>query len=324
LGNRALEQPAIGDIIRTIIFATVALVLPGLKWTLFGWLHIFLPLLSFYVLSRYGEYSGRKLLATSALISSCVYLIASSIDLFVFAVILLLSGFVLFKSAQHNDSPSLSGGKCAATLAIGWISTITVFSFGQDVHAYNQLIQALDGGVTEALLYYRQTDNISAETLAVLETTLYQMKVIVPIIMPAVLGSLVLLMTWFTMVFGNLVLFKSRGIGPWPKYQIWQLPDKLIWVVILAGACALIPVSILRIIGINALILLSIVYSFQGLSIGVFFMTKWNVPLLFRSFFYVMVVFQSFGTILLLFAGIADIWFDFRKLKIDSEDQTME
>ncbi len=51
-----------------------------------------------------------------------------------------------------------------------------------------------------------------------------------------------------------------------------------------------------------------------------FFLDKWNVPIVFRSFFYVMIVFQSFGTALLLVAGIADIWFDFRKLhKEDNE-----
>jgi hypothetical protein len=51
------------------------------------------------------------------------------------------------------------------------------------------------------------------------------------------------------------------------------------------------------------------------MAIAVFFMNKWNVPLLLRSFFYVMIVFQSLGTLILLIFGIADIWFDFRKLK---------
>jgi len=49
---------------------------------------------------------------------------------------------------------------------------------------------------------------------------------------------------------------------------------------------------------------------------------KWNIPILFRSFFYVMIIFQSFGTVLLLFLGIADIWFDVRKLRKIAEDTT--
>lgn len=322
--NRAFEQPDIGNIVKTILLATLALVLPGLKWTVFGWMHTFLPLLSFYIFSRYGEYSGRKLILTAALIASVVYLIASSVDLLIFTLILLVAGYVLFKSAEKEESPALSGFKCSAALAIGWVSSIFISSIGHDVNAYNQLIQALDQGVSDALIYYRQSENISADTLTVLETTLYQMKVIVPIIMPAVLGSLVLIITWISMVLGNALVYKSSGFSSWPKYQLWQLPDKLIWALILGAALALLPISITRVIGINVLILLSIVYSFQGLAVGVFFMTKWNVPLLFRSFFYVMIIFQSFGTILLLFTGIADIWFDFRKIKVDPANNTAE
>lgn len=322
--NRAFEQPEIGDIIRTIFLATLALILPGLKWEYFGWLHTFIPLLSFYVFSRYGEYSGRKLLIIAALISSLAYLIVSSVDLLIFTLVLLLAGYVLFKSAQKEESPALSGCKCSATLAIGWVSTIFISSIGHDVNAYSQLIQALDQGVSEALIYYRQSEDISADTLTVLETTLYQMKIIVPIIMPAVLGSLVLIITWISMVLGNALIYKSSGFNSWPKYQLWLLPDKLIWALILGAALALLPISIFRVIGVNVLILLSIIYSFQGLSVGVFFMTKWNVPLLFRSFFYVMVIFQSFGTILLLFTGIADIWFDFRKIKVEPANNTAE
>lgn len=324
MSNISYEQPGIGGITRTILFAIIALVLPGVKWGLFGWLHSFLPLFSFFVLCKYGEYSGRKLLLTAAVISLLIYLISSSIDLFIFSALLMLSGYVLFKSAEKSDSPAISGLKCFAAIAAGWVISLSIASIGSDLHGYSQLVNSLDQGVTEALFYYRQSDNISADTLVMLETTLLQMKIIVPIIMPAVLGSLILLMTWFTMVVGNLAVGKTNEHSPWPKYQLWELPEKLIWLAIAAGIFTVIPSDIFRMIGINGLILLSIIYCFQGLAIGVFYMTKWNVPILFRSFFYVMVIFQSFGTIVLLLTGIADIWFDFRKLKVDTTDQTNE
>ena len=147
------------------------------------------------------------------------------------------------------------------------------------------------------------------------------MKVIVPLIMPSILGSFILVITWFTMVLGNMLLLKTSGNAPWVKYRYWQLPEKIIWIVIATGLLALMPIQPFRTIGINCLVLLSIVYCFQGMSIAVFFMNKWNVPLLLRSFFYVMIIFQSFGTLLLLIFGIADIWFDFRKLKQKAVNQ---
>lgn len=315
MATQDIEQPEIGRIINIILLTSLMLVLPGIQWSLFGWLHVFLPLLSFFLLERYGRYTGKRMLLSAVTISLIVSLVLSSFDLFVFSFTLLLSGFVLYRSADRRESPALSGFKTAASLAGGWLIVLTVLSAGSEISAYGQLLRTLDQGIIEALEYYRQSDAVSPETLVVLETTLYQMQVVVPMIMPAILGSLILMITWLTMVLGNILLLKTSGHAVWSGYRSWQLPEKLIWVVIVMAVLALIPTQPLRAVGINSLILLSIIYCFQGLSIVVFFMHKWDVPLLLRSFFYVMIVFQSLGTLVLLFFGIADIWFDFRKQK---------
>lgn len=315
VANQGNQQPEIGRIISTILLASLVIVLPGLQWSLFGWLHVFLPLVAFYILGRHGGYTGKRLLLTAVGISLIVYLLLKNFDLFIFSSALLFSGYVLFFSAERHDPPALSGLKSALALAGGWVIILSVLSFGSDTSAYGQLLSSLDDGIGEALDYYRQSDDISADALVMLEATLYRMRVIVPLIMPAILGSFILVITWFTMVLGNMLLLKTSGNAPWVRYRYWQLPEKIIWIAIGTGILALLPIQPFRTIGINSLVLLSIVYCFQGLSIAVFFMNKWNVPLLLRSFFYVMIIFQSFGTLLLLVFGIADIWFDFRKLK---------
>lgn len=248
-------------------------------------------------------------------IGALVYLLLQSFDLFIFTSALLFAGYVLYSSAEKGDKPHISGLKGSLALGGGWALVLAILSIGSEMSAYGQLIATLDEGIVEALKYYRQSDTISAETLVIVEATLYRMQVIIPVIMPAILGSLVMLMVWFTMVSANLLLSRVGQVTPWGGYRYWQLPEKLIWVAIGTGIFALVPLQPLRNLGINCLILLSIIYCFQGLSIAVFFMNKWNIPILLRSFFYVMIVFQSFGTILLLILGIADIWFDFRKLK---------
>ena len=315
MSSQENQQPNIGRIIATIVLSSLAIVLPGVQWSLFGWVHIFLPLVAFYTLGRYGGYTGKRLLVIAVAISLVIYSLIGSFDLFLFSSALLLSGYVLFFSAEKHDPPALSGLKSALTLAGGWVVLLTALSFGSELSAYGQFLSSLDEGIGEALSYYRTSKDISAETLVMLETTLYWMKVYIPLIMPSILGSFVLVITWITMVLGNMLLQKTSNKAPWVNYQFWQLPEKIIWTVIAAAFLALLPVQLLRNIGINSLVLLSIVYCFQGLSIAVFFMNKWNVPLLLRSFFYVMIVIQSFGTIVLLVFGIGDIWFDFRKLK---------
>ncbi len=315
-----VHKPEMSSIISIILLVFLTLVLPGFQWSLFGWLHILLPLLSFYLLSRYGLHTGNRLLLTAVGLAFVLFLLLQRIDFFFLALSLLPVGYVLVHAANNHESPALSGMKAALTLTGCSFVVFAGLSIGSEVSFYSQLLTSLDEGISEALEYYRASGSITGDTLVLLENTLLQMRVIVPIIMPAILGSFVLLITWFTMVIGNRLIFKISGLAPWEQYRYWQLPEKLIWIVISMGAFTLIPLHPVREIGINGLILLSLVYCFQGMAIAVFFMDKWNIPILFRAFFYVMIIFQSFGTVLLLFLGIADIWFDFRKLRLVAED----
>jgi uncharacterized protein YybS (DUF2232 family) len=320
VASQGNEQPNLGRIVRIILFVSLAIMLPGVQWSLFGWVHIFLPLLTFYTLGTYGDYTGKRILLTAAVLSLLVYLLLSNFELFVFSTTLLLSGYVLFESAKRQDSPALSGLKSSLALAGGWVAIFTVLSLGSEISAYAQLVGSLDDGIGEALAYYQQSNDVTGDTLVMLEATLYRMRVIIPMIMPSVLGSFILFITWLTMVLGNMLLLKTSGNAPWAECRNWKLPEKVIWFAIGGGIFSLLPIDFLRPIGINSLVLLSIVYCFQGMSIAIFFMHKWNVPLLLRSFFYIMLVFQSFGTLILLICGIADIWFDFRKLKQEKKN----
>ena len=315
MASQGNQQPKIGNIIRTILLASLVIILPGLEWSLFGWLYLFLPLLALYTLSRYGGFVGQRLLGIAGVVALVAYLLLHNFEFFIFSVAMLVAGSVLFFSAQRHDPPALSGIKGSLALAGSWVAIFAMLSIGSEVSAYGQFLRSLDAGITEALNYYRQNNDISAETLVMLESTLHWMKVYIPRVMPSLLGSFILGLIWFTMVLGNILIPKAGGDAPWESYQLWQLPEKIIWTAIGAGLCVLMPIQIVRMIGINVLVLLSMIYCFQGMSIAVFFMNKWKVPLLLRSFFYVMVIFQSFGTILLLILGIGDIWFDFRKLK---------
>ncbi|WP_457576551.1 DUF2232 domain-containing protein [Desulfomarina sp.] len=314
------ENPEIRSILRTILIFSVALVLPGLQWTLFGWLHMLLPLCVFYLLGRYGMRSGNRMVISSLALAFLVYLLARRVDFFLLSVSLLPVSYILVQSARRRESPAISGLKGVTVLAGCWILAFAGLSIDAETSFYARLLLTLDKGIGEALQYYRTSENISSDSLLLLENTLQQMKIIIPVIMPAMLGSFILLITWFTMVSGNKLVTRTCGWAPWEQYRYWQLPDKLIWFVIFSGMFILIPASPMRSFGINALILLSIVYCFQGLSIAVFFLEKWNIPVFFRSFFYIMIIFQSFGTVLLLVVGIGDIWLDFRKLHHDSEE----
>lgn len=322
MSEQRYEQPDIRKILTAVVLCSMAVILPGLYWMYFGWIHMMLPLLSFYILGRFGEYTGTRLLLSAGLLSAVVCTISGSLDSVLFSAVFLISGYVLFRCFKNHETPVISGFKTALTLCCGWVLILMGSSLGSEVSVYGQLTSILDQGIAEALNFYRQSESVSSETLVMLEATLYQMKTIIPLILPAILGSVILFVTWFTLVTGHGILSRTKVGSPWPIYSHWQLPEKLIWAVISMAILALLPVYLPKIIAINSLIMLSMVYCFQGLSVVVFFMNKWNVPILLRSLFYVMVLLQSFGTIVLLFLGITDIWFDFRKLKVNAAENS--
>lgn len=315
MASQGYQQPDIKSILVIILLVSLALLLPGLQWSFFGWMYVFLPLFAFCVFCKFGSTTGKKLLLIAAAISLATHLLLGSIELFLFSSVMLLPGLVLHRSAELGESPARSGLKGCLSLIGGWLFVLAVATAGSEVSLYSEMLQTMDQALTQALEQYRQSVGISAEALVVIETTITQMKVIIPAIMPGILGSVVLFIIWTTMVLGNIIQKWTGWSSAWPDFRQWSLPEKLIWGVIAMGIFILVPIDPLPKIGINCTILLSIIYCFQGMSITVFFMNKWKVPTLIRSFFYVIIVFQSVGTLILLFFGIADIWVDFRKLK---------
>lgn len=313
--NQVKAEPGLNKIFQNILLFALVIFLSGLEWLQLGWLTGILPLLTFVFLYRFGLHVGNKMILTGGALALTAGLVFQRFEPMLLSFSLIPPGYVLAQAALRRESPFLAGLKGFVVLVGCWLALLGLFTAVQEVSPYTQFLHTLDQGIAEGIDYYRQSESVSAETLVVLETTLYQTKIILPLIIPAILAGFALLTIWFAMTVGNRILYQVNGESPWPRYRDWQLPDRLVWLVIIAALVALIPIRPLNITGINILILTSIIYCFQGLAVFSFFLHKWKFPLLLRSFLYVMIVFQSFGTVILLGTGIADVWLDFRKIK---------
>lgn len=135
----------------------------------------------------------------------------------------------------------------------------------------------------------------------------------------SVLPALVLV--FFIMVsFLNLMvvnrLFEMRGF-PRPVVEDltrWRSPEKLVWLLIAAGFATLVFSGLFSALALNMLILLGLVYFFQGLAIVAHFLRAWRVPGFAAGLCYFMVLTQLPLTILVAIAGLFDLWGNFRRL----------
>ena len=132
--------------------------------------------------------------------------------------------------------------------------------------------------------------------------------------------SLVIIGTGFV-VWLNVVLSRHvfrLGNLPYPQFAStdrWWAPEYMVWGVIAAGFSLFLPVSGIRWVSINVLIVLLTVYVFHGLSIVLFFLNKYRVPSWIRLGVYFLIVFQQIFLFLLALAGLFDQWIDFRKIR---------
>jgi len=311
-----VAQPPEGIKTARHIFTVAALLLlPALQFVFIGWLYALIPLLVFYYLCRFGQLAGSRYILAGSVIAFMAGLIMQTASLVVLAMTLMPAGVMLARSVLRAEPPYLAGLKGFAVLSLSWFLFSGVIAISEGTHPYSLLQLSINQGMDEALKLYQEDEKIPSDSRYLLVETFNQIKQRLIQFLPAILTSTAIFSVWLALVIGNRLLQKNTGTGPWPEYQYWQLPDKLVWLVILTAILALIPEPAIRTIGFNLLLVVSVIYCFQGLAIVLFFLEKWQVPVLMRSLLYVIFFFQSLGTIFLSVIGLADVWFDLRHLR---------
>lgn len=303
-----------------ILLVTAVILIPGLLGAIFGWVHGLLPLLVFYYLLRYGRNRGKKYILFGCGLACIAGLAFQIIEQLLFSLTLIPVGFVLADTARNGESISAAAVKGTIALAGSWIVVTTLLTFGLEDHPYNLLISSLNQGMDEAIAYYKANSSVPVETLFMLEQTFSQIRIWIPKVMPGILSCITLLITWFAMAIGNRMLHKNSGSGPWPEYRFWTLPERLVWIFIVASILVVLPLEPGRTIGLNVLMVSTLLYCFQGIAIMLFYFSKWSVPLFLRTLIYVLLFFQTFGVILLGVLGVADVWTDIRRLNSGKQE----
>jgi uncharacterized protein YybS (DUF2232 family) len=126
-----------------------------------------------------------------------------------------------------------------------------------------------------------------------------------------------LFVTWSNLLIARPI-FKIKGLY-FPDFgtlNLWKAPDQLIWFLIGCGALVLIPSSSLKIAGINGLLVILMIYFFQGIAVVSFFFQKKKFPRFLRLIFYTLIAIQQIFLLFIIGLGLFDMWLNFRKLNL--------
>ena len=272
------------------------------------------PLPFLYYTTKLGPYQGLKIVFLSFLIIGLIAKLIGSMHLIFLCVELGLLGLIISEIFRRG----LTFG-----LTIFWGTTF-MLSIGLIFLLLIGLSKKM--GPIEFILDYFQT-NLSEFINASKDMTLEQEKIIhlqefsklLSDFISKVYPSFAIIGTGL-IVWGNVIiskpLFRIRNLK-YPEFgpmDHWSAPEPMVWGFIAAGFTAFFATTTVRLLAVNAIIVMSVIYVFHGISIVLFFLNKYNVHPWVRFGIYLLIIFQQLFLVMLALAGLFDQWMDFRKI----------
>ncbi len=152
------------------------------------------------------------------------------------------------------------------------------------------------------------------ENIRLISDSLEQIQFVLMGIIPALVIASSLIMVWIDLLIIKPILKRKNLFYPeFGRLNQWKAPEFLVWFAIGFGVLLLIPNQILKLIGLNGLLVMMAVYFFQGIAVVSFYFEAKNFPRMLRILLYGIIFLQQLILLLLIGLGFFDIWLDFRK-----------
>ncbi len=230
---------------------------------------------------------------------------------------LLLIGFVLaeFIELDYSIEKTILY-TCGAVLFTG-IASLLFYS-----NISNTGINALVSGyiaknIELAMALYKDME-VSEENIHMISGSLESVQYIFVRIIPALAIASTLFIAWANLLIAK-PLFKAKDIS-YPEFghlRVWKVPEFVVWGIIGCGLMLILPDNAFKMFGLNGLIILMMIYFFQGIAILSFYFEKKQFPRMLRFFLYSLVALQQILLLIVIGLGFFDMWLNFRKLKTE-------
>ena len=309
--NRERYKDVLTGVMITMAIITVSVYMPLIGF----FCSLFLPLPVLFYRSKLGRKTG--LIVPGAAMTILLVLAGGiSIDV-VFFLEMLFLGFLLSELFEMNLSIEKTVMYACGGVLLTGVVGLVLYSNLSATGIYS-LVSVYIAQNLEMTVTLYQGMGASEEFVQKFSDSLEQIQYGLIRIIPAMVTASFLLVTWSNLLMARPIL-KSRGlfIPEFGALKLWKAPDTLIWVLIGCGGLLMLPLpsSALKIVGLNGLLVLLMVYFFQGIAIVSFFFEKKQFPRLLRVFFYTLIAIQQIVLLVVIGLGVFDMWINFRKTK---------
>ncbi|MFZ5453178.1 MAG: DUF2232 domain-containing protein [Thermodesulfobacteriota bacterium] len=187
--------------------------------------------------------------------------------------------------------------------------------------------QAYLAGMTLKEIYFQKTGELTEMLTTVLAgagdqptgvkimgVTLEEIKTLIRSMLPALVITNTGLVAWINVLLARKLLVLFQWGEPEPPLCYWSAPEWLIFPVLGVGFLLLVPAPWVRLVSMNLLAMLALLYFFQGMAVIASWFQRFRVPLFVRCLGYPLMFLQPLFLLVITTLGLADIWLDFRKL----------
>jgi uncharacterized protein YybS (DUF2232 family) len=274
------------------------------------WLFLPLPVLFFRLKT------GRKNGMIIMLASLVVFMIITgniAVTIFYFGS-LLMTGFVIGECIE-NHLPIEKIMLYPFLLALGfWMAGILFYSglsgqeVGQFISEYIARYQAVSGQLFTGL-------EGTYPDMAVDRRIFERNVTLVLMISPGLFVCSYLMMICMNLIIIKRILLKQGiVVSSIDNLSLWKAPEFLVYGLIAVSILSFFASGFLKIVSVNLIVILLLIYCFQGIAVVSFFFQKKQVPPMFRFILYLLVAIMPQILLLVVGCGLFDNWFNFRKL----------
>lgn len=203
--------------------------------------------------------------------------------------------------------------------ALGGAAALLVVALAGSLSGEQEIGQAWQAywqtEVDTALKLYRESGAVDPEQLGDARQVLLSAGSWLLHLAPGILGAGALLLAWANQLIVRALEARRQPSAPRQSLTTWRSPEPLVWLVIVAGAVAWAAEGGLYWASVNLLVILGVIYFFQGMAVIAFWFEKKNAPRFLRVGLYLLIVVEAFLAVGVALAGLFDIWFNFRRLE---------
>ncbi|MDT8318286.1 MAG: DUF2232 domain-containing protein [bacterium] len=275
---------------------------------------LFTPLPQMFCYLRLGRWAGLSI----PLIVFALFSLAGTGAGFSYLLQFALPGVLLSETIRRGYSIERAFFISVATVLVFSLGSLAFVASGKGLSS-RDMVAGFVEKVLEETIAYNEKALGSKEQVR-------EFKKAAPIVVEMVsslyysLAAIALMFTLWLNVVGLSRLARSSGLVPpfGGSLSKWKAPEHLVWGAVAGGVALLSGHELAGRLGINLLLILFVIYFFQGMAIISYMLKKREVSVFLKGAAYILAVW--YFSIIIALVGLFDLWVDFRKLSPAKEE----